>query len=250
MAQKHPDNAAYVSADGKVSFDRYGRKLDSLGNLAGSRQRAGDAGASPIERREEKKEEKTLHLSDLKPAASPRALAIAARGQQRRAWDNAPVSTPEPTAGGPVARRGNNPNVLAPGGIDPETGKPYPTARNGGLSVDVQQPRSAWRQPWMRPQAPLSVVPQTQSRPVGRIPFEVEGLNTSQPGDMGAAFRDFVSGWIPPLQAPAVGDYYPGQSVGRGRWDDTVNPAPPPVIQPSTQPPRYPGMADPRGRWR
>jgi hypothetical protein len=139
---KHPDNAAYVSADGLVSFDRYGRKIDSLGNVAwGDYQSAGDAGASPIQRKEEKREYQ----------ANPNVGATMTTGYNsggravRRGWDKAPM------AGASTAtatedlrpRLGNNPNVLAPGGLDPATGQPYPTARNGGVRP------SAWRQPWM-----------------------------------------------------------------------------------------------------
>ncbi len=44
----HPDNAAFVSKDGLVSFDEYGRKLDALGNVAwGDYQSLKGAGAQP-----------------------------------------------------------------------------------------------------------------------------------------------------------------------------------------------------------
>lgn len=46
----HPANAVFVSADGLASFDEYGRKLDSLGNVArGDYQNAYGAGAAPIQ---------------------------------------------------------------------------------------------------------------------------------------------------------------------------------------------------------
>ena len=46
----HPGNAVFVSADGLASFDQYGRKLDSLGNVArGDYQNAYGAGAEPIQ---------------------------------------------------------------------------------------------------------------------------------------------------------------------------------------------------------
>lgn len=46
----HPANAVFVSADGLASFDEYGRKLDSNGNVArGDYQNAYGAGAAPIQ---------------------------------------------------------------------------------------------------------------------------------------------------------------------------------------------------------
>lgn len=46
----HPGNAVFVSADGLASFDQYGRKLDSVGNVArGDYQSAYGAGAEPIQ---------------------------------------------------------------------------------------------------------------------------------------------------------------------------------------------------------
>lgn len=137
---KHPDNAAYVSADGLVSFDRYGRKLDSIGNVvAGDRQRAGDAGAQPIQRREESRSQQ----QEGSPVVARYTFPANATGQpvQRSTWDNSPIS---PQAGAAIVgpRMGNNPNVLAPNGIDEGfLGLPYPTARNGLLG-------SQWARPW------------------------------------------------------------------------------------------------------
>lgn len=168
MAGNHPGNAAYVSADGKVSFDRYGRKLDSNGNVvAGDRQRAGDAGGKPIERREEPKPQ---------PAGPPAQSAgytfpQNATGQPARsAWDKSPVAPAAGAAASTVSLRGSNPNVLAPGGIDPATGRPYPTALNGGISAPSSGSR--WRQSWMGQQAP-TVAP-------GNIQMQTGGLNVGQ----------------------------------------------------------------------
>ncbi len=175
MAGNHPDNAAYVSADGKVSFDRYGRKLDSIGNVvAGDRQRAGDAGASPIQRREEPKPQPQ--------AAGTSAWTVGPGGPmtpvQRSAWDKSivqPAVGSASVAGVSGAGRGNNPNVLAPGGIDPATGRPYPTALNGDLQVSAPSGGSRWRQPWMGQQGPTV----TQRAP-GEIQMQTGGLNMGQ----------------------------------------------------------------------
>jgi hypothetical protein len=44
-SSQHPSNAEYVSEDGLVSYDRYGRRLDSNGNVAtGSAQQYGSSG--------------------------------------------------------------------------------------------------------------------------------------------------------------------------------------------------------------
>lgn len=186
MAQKHPDNAAYVSADGLVSFDRYGRKLDSLGHVvAGDYQSAGDAGASPIQRREEPKQQQYQGNPNI--GAQMTRSPVAPR---RSSWDNSPLPASSATSAPANRVRGSNPNVLEPGGIDPATGQPYPTARNGGLA----QRRSAWRQPWMDQQvqsgyqAPQrqaggnwrqmqSYVPPTPP-PSEPIPFMADGLRS------------------------------------------------------------------------
>ena len=94
---EHPSNAAYVSVDGLVSFDRYGVKLDSNGNRVWDRQRAGDAGASPIQRREEERPQAQ--------AAASYSFPANATGQpvQRSTWDNSIV---QPVQGAASAEGG------------------------------------------------------------------------------------------------------------------------------------------------
>jgi hypothetical protein len=126
----HPNEAVYVARDKKsgaeVSFDQWGRKLDSLGHVVhGDRQRAGDAGAKEIYR---------------PPAPEPKG----------------PPAQPNPgyTIGAGIRPniRGNNPNVLGPGGVDPTTGQEYPSARNGmlqsegGTQAGFEMPQ--WKPSW------------------------------------------------------------------------------------------------------
>ena len=202
----HPSAAAYVSADGKVSFDRYGRKLDSVGNVvAGDRQRAGDAGGKPIERKQEQQQ----------PAAQNPAARYTfpanATGQPvaRSAWDNSPIPPAQgaaSAAGVSGAGRGNNPNVLAPGGIDPATGRPYPTALNGDLQVSSGGTGSRWRQPWMGQQAP-SVAPPRPSG--GNIPFQIDGLNVPSPSMQTGGLNV-----MPPQGNGFMYDPYSGSNAG------------------------------------
>lgn len=197
MAQQHPDNAVYVAKDKKsgaeVSFDQWGRKLDSVGNVvAGDRQRAGDAGAKPREQRQEQPKGPPAQ-----PTAASYTFPANATGLpvQRSGWDKSivqPAVGAASAAGVSGAQRGNNPNTLAPGGIDNSfLGLPYPTASNGLLG-------SAWAKPWRGGQQ--------QSAPAN-IQMQTGGLNVAPTS--GAA--DFMAGNNPysPVQpkvnAPGFG---------------------------------------------
>lgn len=207
MANSHPREAAYVSADGLVSFDRYGRKLDSGGRVvAGDRQRAGDAGGKPIERKQEQQQQPAAQ----NPAARY-TFPANATGQPvaRSAWDNSPIPPAQgaaSAAGVSGAGRGNNPNVLAPGGIDPATGRPYPTALNGDLQVSSGGTGSRWRQPWMGQQAP-SVAPPRPSG--GNIPFQIDGLNVPSPSMQAGGLNV-----MPPQGNGFMYDPYSGSNAG------------------------------------
>jgi hypothetical protein len=147
---KHPEQAVYVARDKKsgaeVSFDSWGRKLDSLGHVVhGDRQRAGDAGAKAIYRpppppepaKEPEKAKLTGLLSPGRGSTAPyrrdwdRALVPGGSTLANRGFPDSPAPVLEPGAT-PVGRE-LRPGVLAPGGIDPATGQKYPTARNGLL---------------------------------------------------------------------------------------------------------------------
>lgn len=234
MAGNHPGNAAYVSADGKVSFDRYGRKLDSIGNVvAGDRQRAGDAGASPIQRKEEQPKGPPAQ-----PTAAGYTFPANATGLPvaRSAWDKSvvqPAVGAASAAGSVGAGRGNNQNVLAPGGIDPSTGRPYPTALNGGLNVAPPSSGTAWRQPWMGPQqAPgeiqmqtggLNVAPTSSAADfmAGRNPYSPVQPKVNIPGfgQLPASIQMQTGGAAAPSQpwrTPAANMPYPPTGASRG----------------------------------
>jgi hypothetical protein len=147
----HPNEAVYVARDKKsgaeVSFDQWGRKLDSLGHVVhGDRQRAGDAGAKEIYR---------------PPAPTPPAPVVAKPspvvGGARSPWDRSMLPKgppPQPSPGYGIGAgispelRGNNPNVLAPGGVDPATGQAVPTAFNGMLQPEAAPQSGPAPQPW------------------------------------------------------------------------------------------------------
>ena len=149
----HPANAAYVSGDGKVSFDQWGRKLDSLGNVAwGDRQTVQGAGGRPIERPQQQQQQPAQQQ-----AYNPLAGGSANTG--------VPVRTGSAMAPAPAQAR---PAALLPGGIDPATGQKVPTYYNGGMALPgddyfmrnpqvQQQAQQAWR-----PAPPMQAQPQAQ----------------------------------------------------------------------------------------
>jgi hypothetical protein len=134
----HPEKAVYVARDKKsgaeVSFDQWGRKLDSIGNVVhGDRQRAGDAGAKEIYR----------PPAPTPPAPEFKSSPSVGASLTRSPWDRSPMGPPpQPSPGYEIGAgitsnlRGNNPNVLAPGGVDPAAGQAVPTAFNGMLQSE------------------------------------------------------------------------------------------------------------------
>jgi hypothetical protein len=231
----HPEKAVYVARDKKsgaeVSFDQWGRKLDSIGNVVhGDRQRAGDAGAKEIYR---------------PPAPTPPAPVVAkpspAVGGARSPWDRSMLPMgppPQPNPGYEIGAgitpniRGNNPNVLAPGGVDPATGQPFPTARNGML-----QPEAALQSGFEMPQFEM---------PQWKPSWDISPL------------QDFMSGVIPMeiggLSMPEPPGYNPGEYVPEGGIYDPQGPRRDSTYLPVENPvPRYVpqgGMYDPQGRRR
>ena len=212
----HPPNAAYISADSKVSFDRYGRKLDSGGRVVwGDRQRAGDAGARPIQRREESQSQAqqgsaAIARNNFPANATGQAQSgpmLEARYIPRSSWDNSPVqpvSGAASAAGGVAARRGNNPNVLAPGGIDTTTGQAYPTARNGG-----------WRGPAASYAFPAGATGQPARSWRGYPADSVDNFNTS----MGSGGQ--VQSYVPPavdMPYPPTGNSLENFMSGNSQW--------------------------------
>lgn len=165
MAQ-HPNNAAYVSADGKVSFDRYGRKLDSIGNVvAGDRQRAGDAGASPIQRKEEQPK-------------GPPAQPTAAR-----------YTFPANATGLPVARSAWDKSIVQPA-VGAASAAGVTGAAQGDMSLPIRRSQridntfaaqAGWRAPsrWEVPGSPYDRT-NTGGPIPGEIQMQTDGLNMGQ----------------------------------------------------------------------
>lgn len=136
MAQRHPDNAVYVSGDGLVSFDQYGRKLDSLGNVArGDYQTVSGAGGRRIERQEA-------------PPPPPPVRVV---------YDPlASANTGLPSQFTPPQRQTSTPATLLPGGVDPATGRKVQTYYNTVMAPPGDdyfmrnpqpQPAQQWRPP-------------------------------------------------------------------------------------------------------
>ena len=172
----HPANAAYVSGDGKVSFDQWGRKLDSLGNVAwGDRQSVSGAGGRPIERPQQQQQQPAQQQG-----YNPLSGGSANTG--------VPARTGSAMAPSPAQAR---PTTLLPGGIDPATGQKVATYYNGGLSFpgddyfmrnpQAQPQPQAWRPPppnsTAYPQAAVAPRP-TQPAPMQMQPWR------PLPGDM------------------------------------------------------------------
>jgi hypothetical protein len=186
----HPSEAVYVARDKKsgaeVSFDVWGRKLDSLGHVvAGDRQRAGDAGAKEIYR-----------PPTPPPPASPTPAAAKSPSQwttgpsgpmstvpQRSTWDNSVL--PGTSAPAAPSARSVPPGVLAPGGVDPATGQKFPTAFNGMLP---STPQAAPQATQMGPQAaPQGWRPSWDIRPLenfmsGNSPYSPVAPKVNIPG--------------------------------------------------------------------
>jgi hypothetical protein len=139
---KHPENAFYVARDKKsgaeVSFDSWGRKLDSLGHVvAGDRQRAGDAGAKAI-RREAPQQQDVSKVFEGAPVKLTSLLTRGTPGPTRRSsWDNSVL----PNQGQATAR---STGALLPGGIDPATGLKAETAYNPYRNRSFPQSVAPW----------------------------------------------------------------------------------------------------------
>jgi hypothetical protein len=157
----HPAEAVYVARDKKsgaeVSFDSWGRKLDSLGHVvAGDRQRAGDAGAKIIYRPEPEQPKgpppQPKNGYEIGAGISPARGRLTSllspgsgAGARRSSWDNSVMPDTAP--------RSAPPGVLLPGGIDPATGEKVPTAFNGMLPrAQSAQPQASQAAPQMGPQ--------------------------------------------------------------------------------------------------
>jgi len=161
----HPANAAYVSGDGKVSFDQWGRKLDSLGNVAwGDRQTVQGAGGRPIERPQPQQQQPAQQQG-----YNPLSGGSANTGVPARTGS---AMAPAPA---PAGQRPIPPGVLAPGGIDPATGRKVQTYYNTVMSPAGDD--YALRNP--QPQLPTQ-----QWRPAGQGPLTQRPPSPSA-GDVG-----------------------------------------------------------------
>lgn len=166
MADRHPDNAVFVSGDGKVSFNENGQKLDSLGNVVwGDRQSLKGANA----KLHPKIEARIKEAQAAAAAADAQAATNYAAQQQRN--PNAPQVTPA-----------QNPwsNVSSWGGQQGQQGSQWsPTA-------DVLRPFNAQGAPTQRQGTNLfvptfgTVQPQQQA-PAPRYEFPVQGYSNGAP---------------------------------------------------------------------
>lgn len=252
----HPDNATYVARDKKsgaeVSFDSWGRKLDSLGNVVhGDRQRAGDAGAKTIYRPPPPPQPQP----EAKPQAKLTGLLSPGRGTTtpyRRDWDRALV--PDGPAGAGMGTVGSSAT-----GYNPYRNKSFPPTQPPSMAditgssnrlgsadntVPVGTPGGGgdfggWRNDWM---------PALEDFMMGNNPYSPVQPKVNIPG-----FGQLPASVVPatiPMQTEGLNAPYPGMELGRGRWNDAVPVAPAPVAPRPSTPPMYPGQVDPRGRWR
>ena len=102
----HPANAAFISGDGLVAFDEYGRKLDSLGNVVhGDYQTLRGANAKPNEAYWQRKFEEEMRAMQPPPAPeAPQAQGmmpgLAVGGAGAPTATGAPTTTRAPTTTG------------------------------------------------------------------------------------------------------------------------------------------------------
>lgn len=150
----HPNNAAFISGDGLVSFDEYGRKLDGLGNVVhGDYQSLRGANAQPNEAYWQRKFEEEMRAMQ-PPAPPPQAqgmtpgLAVGGVGAGEMGSGGAGAA-PVPTMGSgaaPVPTMGSAPRVGTAAGQGNAAGnrwQPPPSGLNGqgGLSGQGAPPR-------------------------------------------------------------------------------------------------------------
>ena len=186
----HPANAAYVSGDGKVSFDQWGRKLDSLGNVAwGDRQTVQGAGGRPIERPQPQQQQPAQQQG-----YNPLSGGSANTGVPARTGS---AMAPAPA---PAGQRPIPPGVLAPGGIDPATGRKVQTYYNTVMSPAGDD--YALRNP--QPQLPTQ-----QWRPAGQGPLTQRPPSPSA-GDVGMPSKLAPSNAYPLPRIAPIG----GQKTG------------------------------------
>jgi hypothetical protein len=193
----HPSEAVYVARDKKsgaeVSFDQWGRKLDSLGHVvAGDRQRAGDAGAKEIYR-------PPVEQKGPPPQPNPGytiGAGITPAPTQRSSWDNSVLPG---TSGGAtrssydVPERGalNNNWLFGAGKLKGAGGwEDGGTPNQPWRSPSQQYPPQMGQGPTMPPQVQSSAPTYDNSVPI--IPMDIGGLSMPQIPPPGYNFGEYV----------------------------------------------------------
>lgn len=164
-----PPGAVYVSEDGLVTFDQYGRKLDSLGNVAwDDTQGAWGANAKPIERPQQQMQQQPQTQQAATPvvkaatgAYSPSVSATpqqsAAPQGQARPWAD---PMPPMTALGQPQSQGFRPQQPMP--------QQQPMQRPNVPMGDPYRDSSMWNQQQIDP---WSVAPGAPYMPQQQVPY-------------------------------------------------------------------------------
>ena len=167
-----PPGAVYVSEDGLVTFDQYGRKLDSLGNVAwDDTQGAWGANAKPIERPQQQMQQQPQTQQAATPvvkaatgAYSPSVSATPQQGAapqgQARPW--ADPMPPMTALGQPQSQ-----------GFRPQPQQPMPQPMPQQQRPQMMQPQPPIPQYWPQQQqmAPPEVYNPYDFNPSQQVPY-------------------------------------------------------------------------------
>jgi hypothetical protein len=236
---QHPGAAVYVARDKKsgaeVSFDAYGRKLDSLGHVvAGDRQRAGDAGAKEIYRPPAPEPKGPPPQPNpgytIGAGITPNRSGV---GPARSSWDNSVLpGTGDVTVDRPVRESLRNYDTFsARAGWSSPSNWESKRWRGPGQEADSTYSSPAMQGPAMGPvtqgpmrmpwesfageyvspvtREPMEAIPGFGMVPTANIPMDIGGLSMPQIYDPQGPRRDMPVEDIDPRYVPQGGIYDP-----------------------------------------
>lgn len=204
----HPPNAAFISGDGLVSFDEFGRKLDSQGNVVwGDSQSLRGANAKPNPEYWERKFQQELAALQQQLTASERSPGVQAAPS---AWQ---TPTP-PQAGGGSVSPANTPAITASQAVKTNA-IPRPLTNHTSTADVLRGP--------YQPQTPTPQVNQS-----GGETFRYDPLSSAVAGSLPTVrdYRDYMVGLNLPIPDNRRFDPYPATTaptadVLRGPYEPT-----------------------------
>ena len=216
-----PPGAVYVSEDGLVTFDQYGRKLDSLGNVAwDDTQGAWGANAKPIERPQQQMQQQPQTQQAATPvvkaATGAYSPSVSATPQAGAAAQQRP-----PTQASPSQQQPSAPSFL-PQGFQPWN---QPQAGGGNQAPMQRPPQNVGAPSVQRP--PNMPPPQPMGAPGRPQPYDAGGSQQFMPMAMAPGSSQFQPppyAASPSYQVPTNDYIMPSTMAGR------TYPVPPPTL--------------------